>query len=354
MLLAYRVPSTRANVNLSTRANVDLGCRTFTPGVMLAPSEALYLIPGEDLIRPPPAQIGVAIVGAERLAAHVAAIESVSSVRLTGRVREETNAVESSLLAPEHMLKDPGVGALAVLTRAADREYWVRQAAEHGKHVLCEQPVIGAGRALKLTDHCRQNGVGLYLAGRFSSEPERLLQEAVTDGSLGTIVFVTLDVFIPQDWMECAGQQGVVVEFGAPFAVVLQHRFGPIDTIYARTRSLVANRPQEDIATIQLRFKDGNEGTLQINALGSRASVCIAVYGTNGSAAFEVDLRKSDSIGLRSSYEKLGQAAADTTGDATQRPSRTTALVEGLFIADWIHQSARHNTEVLRREARFG
>ena len=105
---------------------------------------------------------------------------------------------------------------------------------------------------------------------------------------------------------------------------------------------------------VQLRFKDGSEGTLQINALGSRASICIAVYGTNSSTAFEVDLRKSDSIGLRRSYEELGQAAADTAGDATQQPSRTTALVEGLFIADWIHQSARHNTEVLRSEARFG
>jgi predicted dehydrogenase len=294
----------------------------------------------------------VAIVGTHRLAAHVAAIESVASVRLIGTVREET---DESVSVPEPMLTDPRVGALAVLTRAADREYWIRKAADCGRHVLSEQPVFSAHQALKLSSHCHHNGVALCVAGRVSSEPERVLREALADGALGTIVFIALDVFIPRDWIPQYTEQGVVAEFGAPFGVLLQHCFGPIDTVYARTRSLVANRPQEDIAIVQLRFKDGTEGTLQINALGSRARVCIAVYGSKGSAAFEVDLHQTDSIGLRKSYEELGQTPTEIPSHhATERSSRATALVEGLFIADWIHQSARHNTEVPRREARLG
>ncbi len=181
-----------------------------------------------------------------------------------------------------------------------------------------------------------------------------MLREALADRALGTIVFIALDVFIPRDWTRCTAQQGVVAEFAAPFAVLLQHCFGPIDTIYSRTRSLVANRPQEDIAVVQLRFKDATEGTLQINALGSRARVCIAVYGSKGSAAFEVDLHQSDAIGLRESYEELGQAITETPSQAAERSSGATTFVEGLFVADWIHQSARHNTEVPRGEARLG
>jgi hypothetical protein len=68
-----------------------------------------------------------------------------------------------------------------------------------------------------------------------------------------------------------------------------------------------------------------------------------------------VDLHQTDSIGLRKSYEELGQTPTEIPSHhATERSSRATALVEGLFIADWIHQSARHNTEVPRREARLG
>ena len=212
----------------------------------------------------------MAIVGTHRLAAHVAAIESVPSVRLIGTVREET---DGSVSVPEPMLKDPRVGALAVLTRAADREYWIRKAADCGRHVLSEQPVFSAHQAVKLSSHCHHNGVALCVAGRFSSEPERALLEALAEGVLGTIVFIALDVFIPRDWIPQCTEQGVVAECGAPFGALLQHCFGPIDTVYARTRSLIANRPQEDVALVQLHFKDGTEGTLQINALGSRARV---------------------------------------------------------------------------------
>lgn len=282
----------------------------------------------------------MAIVGTERLAAHVAAIEAVSSVFLVGRICEDTDTAESEFAGPESMLADPGIAALAVLTRMEDREYWVRQAVEHGKQIICEHPVASAERAIKLGRLCKQSGLSLHLADSVSSELDRTLQKALASTGLGSIVFVTVNVFIPRDWVTPRAGLGVVVEFGAPVAHLLSNCFGPIDTIYARTRSLVANRPQEDVAVAQLRFKDGIEGTLQINALGSRARVCVAVYGSADSVVIEMDLRKSNPEGLRAVYEGLGQEVI----------ARSSAFVEGMLIADWIHQSARHNREVPRRE----
>lgn len=297
---------------------------------------------------------GLAIIGANRLAAHVAAIESVSSLCVIGRARGETDTTgRPGEETPEQMLRDPRVGAVAVLTRAEDREYWIRQAAACGKHIVCEQPVVSSSdRAIKLSNHCRDNGVRLYLAKRFAPEPEQLLRESMSGETTGPVVFLALDVFVPKGWVS-PGQRGVVLEYGAPFAHLLEDCFGPIDTIYARTRSLVTNRPQEDVAVVQLRFRNGVEGILQVNALGSHAStVRIAAYGTDGSSTFEVDLLKSDASGLRSSYEELGRATAAIEQGALAPSS--TVLFEGLFIVDWIHQSARHNIEVTRRDARRG
>ena len=284
----------------------------------------------------------MAIVGTERLAAHIAAIEAVPSVFLIGRICEDIDAAQNEFAAPERMLADPRVAALAVLTRMEDREYWVRQAVEHGKHIMCEHPVASADRAIKLGRLCKQSGLSLHLAEPFSSELDRTLRESLASTSLGTIVFASVDVFIPRDWITPKAGFGVVVEFGAPFARLLSNCFGPIDTIYARTRSLVANRPQEDVAVVQLRFKDGMEGALQINALGSRARVCMAVYGSTDSVVIDKDLQETDPEGLRAVYEGLGQG--------TEVITRSSTLVDGMLIADWIHQSARHNREVPRRE----
>lgn len=280
----------------------------------------------------------------------MAAIASVASVHLIGRAREETNTDESTLTSPELMLQDSRVGAVAVLTRPADREYWVRQAADCGKHVICEHPVVStAGRAIKLSNHCKENDVALFLVDRFSSESERLLRGSIAEAALGHIVFVEVDVFVPRAWIN-PWQDGVVLEYGASFTTLLQDCLGPIDTIYARTRSLVTNRPQEDVGVVQLRFKSGVEGTLKINGLGADATVRVAVYGKDHSTGFEVDLRQADAIGLRTSYEEVGAVAR---GHFPEQAHSADALTESLFLVDWIHQSARNNTEVLRRDARL-
>ena len=271
-------------------------------------------------------------------------------MQLIGRAREETDTAESMLTSPELMLEDSRVGAVAVLTRSADREYWVRQAADCGKHVICEQPVVStAARAVKLSNHCKENDVALFLVDRFSSESERLLRGSIAEAVLGHTVFVEVDVFVPRAWIG-PGQDGVVLEYGAPFATLLQDCLGPIDTIYARTRSLVTNRPQEDVGVVQLRFKNGVEGTLKINGLGAAATVRVAVYGKDRSTGFEVDLRRADAIGLRCSYEEVGAAAR---GHFPGQAHAANTLTERLFLVDWIHQSARNNTEVLRRDARL-
>ena len=285
------------------------------------------------------------------MAAHVAAIEAVSTLRLVARA-DEGDAAASELAAPEGILADPRVAAVAVITPAADREYWVRRATDQGKCVLCELPVVStANAAVKLRNHCRESGVVVLLINRFSPEPERRFRELVTGTRVGPIVFVEFDLFVPRDWLR-PGQQGVVLEYGAPFLPLIQDCLGPIDTIYARTRSLVTNRPQEDVAVAQLRFKNGVEGILQINGLSTEASLRAAVYGASGSAAFEMDLRENDASALQPSYAELARLTSTPTDPGDRAADSAVTLVESLFIVDWIHQSARHDTEVHRREVR--
>ena len=286
------------------------------------------------------------------MAAHVSAIEAVPALELVAR---EGDAIALSEAAVREVLDDPRVNAVAVATRPADREYWVRRAADAGRHVLCELPVVNnAAAATKLRNHCRDLGVALCLASRASPEPERSLRGLATDGDLGALVFVELSIFVPRAWL-AVGQQGVVLEYGAPLVSVMQDCLGPIDTITARTRSLVTNRPQEDVAVVQLRFRNGIEGVLQVNGLGTEACVRAAVYGGAGSRAMEAVLRETDAIALQRAYEELAGLATTRpeSGPAAGLPSSATAMVDGLFIVDWIHQSARHDTEVMRRDVRL-
>ena len=286
------------------------------------------------------------------MAAHVSAIEAVPTLELVAREGDEIALSEAAVC---EALSDSRVNAVAVATQPADREYWVRRAAAAGRHVLCELPVVNsAAAATKLRNHCRDVGVELCLASRCSPEPERSLRALVTDDDLGAVVFVELSIFAPRTWL-AAGQQGVVLEYGAHLMSVMEDCLGPIDTITARTRSLVTNRPQEDVAVAQLRFRNGTEGLLQVNGLGTEAGVRAAVYGGAGSRTVETVLRETDAIALQRAYEELACLATTRgeSGPAAAPPSSARAMVDGLFIVDWIHQSARHDTEVMRRDVRL-
>ena len=86
-------------------------------------------------------------------------------------------------------LANPEVSAVFVATPNGLHESFTVQAAQAGKHVLCEKPLAAtAEQAARMVEACRRNGVLLMTAYRKYFEPSTLyLKQLIQNGELGRI-----------------------------------------------------------------------------------------------------------------------------------------------------------------------
>jgi predicted dehydrogenase len=86
-------------------------------------------------------------------------------------------------------LANPKVSAVYIATPPGEHVHLTVQAAQAGKHVLCEKPLAAtAEQAATMVEACRENGVLLMTAYRKYYEPSTLhLKELIQSGKLGRI-----------------------------------------------------------------------------------------------------------------------------------------------------------------------
>src|SRR3954451_5169403 len=92
----------------------------------------------------------------------------------------------------DELLNDPNVDAVYIpLPNSMHRE-WTINAAEHGKHVLCEKPMaLTEAECSEMIEACRDNGVTLVEAFMYRySDRTRQILEVVRSGALGEIKFI--------------------------------------------------------------------------------------------------------------------------------------------------------------------
>lgn len=87
----------------------------------------------------------------------------------------------------EDVMTDPCVDAVYISTPPALHEPWVRIAAEHGKHVLCEKPAFPDYRtAAEMVELCRRLKVCLMEGYVFGYHPQHALVRSILDeGRIG-------------------------------------------------------------------------------------------------------------------------------------------------------------------------
>ena len=86
-------------------------------------------------------------------------------------------------------LANPAIAAVYIATPPGEHSQLTIQAAEAGKHVLCEKPLAArVEQSAQMVEACRQNGVLLMTAYRKHFEPSCLyLKELIQNGDLGRI-----------------------------------------------------------------------------------------------------------------------------------------------------------------------
>jgi predicted dehydrogenase len=213
------------------------------------------------------------------------------------------------------------------LPPAMNREI-VLAAAAAGKHVVCEKPLAGsAADAATMLRACRAAGVFHGLGAGYRWSPAvRAIGQLIRDGELGRVQSMrasfmldyAADPEVPLLWRfrKSLAGGGIAIDTGYHLVDCARYLVGEIAAVQALSATFITERPLpgadavgnrggddprsdrretgrvdvEDAAAALITFESGAYGVLEASrvAVGKRASLQIEVYGSRGSATWNL------------------------------------------------------------------
>ena len=204
-------------------------------------------------------------------------------------------------------------------------------AAANEKHVVCEKPLgVSARDADKMLRACRTAGVFHGLAAGYRWSPAvRAIGKLIGDGDLGTIrslqasfmLDYAADEDVPLMWrfQRAFAGGGIAIDTGYHLVDLARFLVGEIQTVQALSETFISRRrlppadavgnrgtgtstaddlPREtgpvdveDAAAALVMFEGGAYGVLETSrvAIGKRVSLRLAVFGSRGSAEWDLE-----------------------------------------------------------------
>lgn len=213
-------------------------------------------------------------------------------------LRHNAQAAYSSM---EDLLADSRVDAVFISSPNSLHAAQAVQAAEAGKHILCEKPMTTTLEdAVAMVRACRSSGVKLGVGFELRHNPGHILaRNLVAGGTLGRITLAQgqwgfgsrgQEVFPPREGLrqwwddpEAIGGASTMMGTGVHVMDLLRYVLGQeIVEVAAITDGQTPQRPLEQIATLCLRFNNGALGTLVCGRLLPDTRNDLAIYGING------------------------------------------------------------------------
>ena len=192
----------------------------------------------------------------------------------------------------ESILSDPEVDAVHIATPVYLHKDHVFQAAQHGKHVLCEKPMaMSANECEQMMDVCEQNGVRLEICfllrfGPSYNEIKRLIE----DGDLGEIVQARVSLLKQysiepglwrRDPVKAGG--GVLMDMGAHAIDLLSFLLGDTSKVTAFISSRTAGWEVEETATVVMQMNNGAHAMADVSFVVPYGGNMLEICGTKGS-----------------------------------------------------------------------
>ncbi|MCC6286857.1 MAG: Gfo/Idh/MocA family oxidoreductase [Chitinophagaceae bacterium] len=250
----------------------------------------------------------IGIIGAGMVADfHAKSIQHLPNARLagfcdngSGRAKTLAKKYNCPFFEDYHaMLRSSNIDIVNIVTPSGTHMEPAVEAAENGKHVLCEKPLdISLERIDAMI--AAHKKAGTYLGGIFNYRFTRavhLLKKAVDENRFGIITHVSVEVPWWRDdkyysnswrgtWKTDGG--GALMNQSIHMVDMLQYLAGPVESLYAYTATLGHKIEAEDTATAILQLKSKALG----NIYGSTASFPgqsrkITITGTKGTAVME-------------------------------------------------------------------
>lgn len=250
---------------------------------------------------------------------------------LVGRSPEKTKDRAARFDIPvattslDEALAIDGVDAVAVVTPPHTHHDLVLQAAQAGKHVVCEKPFAASAiEGQAMLDAAEAAGVvhGLGCEFRYAATQE-LLRRVVQGGDIGeprTALFI-LEVpliadhaaEVPQWWEDAGEGGGWLGAYGSHVIDQVRTTLGDIEGVSASV-PVTSGRPMsaDDTFTVHFRTTNGAEGVLHSSAGVRGIAAVTRINGTEGSVWLE-----GDAVVLATA---AGQGAVDVPDDLRQGP----------------------------------
>jgi 1,5-anhydro-D-fructose reductase (1,5-anhydro-D-mannitol-forming) len=169
------------------------------------------------------------------------------------------------------LLADPAINAVYVATPPHLHAEHTIQAANAGKHVLCEKPLaLNSGAAQAMIAACRANGVQLMVCyyQRYNTRHQQIKQ-LLTAGAIGQVTAARLnfsDYFPPTPgyWHHdpAISGGGPLMDLGVHCIDLLRYLCGEVTAVTALVDTLAAPSPVEDTATLLLKLANGAQAVI--------------------------------------------------------------------------------------------
>ena len=217
--------------------------------------------------------------------------------------------------------------AVYVSSRNSDHSWQVIQAAEAGKHVLCEKPLATSSEeAQKMVDACKQNNVNLSVNYVYRFHPlVDKARELINKQVIGKIVSISTNFnidYAPNDNFrfnrEYSGG-GALRDLGTHMIDLLMYFGGPIDHIQGNTDNIVYKSEVEDFANGIVKFRNSGYGYFNVSFNAKKHFNRIEILGYKGCISLD------NMVGRKNESSKLTIQLSDEAGKAFRKKSNNQA-----------------------------
>jgi predicted dehydrogenase len=260
--------------------------------------------------------LGAGMIADMEMIPAIKSIENAELVSIMSRNEEKVKGLSSKHNIPRYytdideFLRDPELDAVYVATAPHLHCEQTIQAAEHGKHVLCEKPMaLAVEQCEKMIEAFNKAGVKLMIGCMMRFQPAHVKTKEIIDaGFLGRMILIRMQgsFYYPpaENWRldpKIAGG-GALHDMGIHCIDLMRFFAGDVEEVSAFVDNLVFDYPVEDTSLVSLRFANGGYGFLESCYSAYYTENRFEVIGSKGTLFAEKSIWGNQTTGVLKAF----------------------------------------------------